>query len=250
MRASAGRTYDTRSSRRRSVRAQASSPASDPATTGRRRVRGRLLAVTDALDEALAAVDTWGVPNVAAAVSSTSEGRRTHGDVERRFRVASRRQGRRRLRLDDRRRGGRGRARRPRRPARLDPAAPARPRLRLRLRERRRGRRGAGDPQDLLEPGDRGGGRPPRARHRHAVRGLPHRGRARPARHGRHRPARLALVLACTARSPTSPGSPPSCGADAARPPQTCRAHAQRARSRASPACFPASAASTRSTGG
>jgi len=53
------------------------------------RVRGRLLAVTDALDEALTAVDTWGVPNVAAAVITATGHVRVHGDTERRFRVAS-----------------------------------------------------------------------------------------------------------------------------------------------------------------
>src|SRR5690242_12238130 len=55
----------------------------------RGRVRGRLLAVTDALDQALAAVDTWGIANVAAAVVPATGEVHVHGDTERRFRVAS-----------------------------------------------------------------------------------------------------------------------------------------------------------------
>jgi CubicO group peptidase (beta-lactamase class C family) len=45
--------------------------------------------VTDALDHALAAVDTWGVPNVAAAVLTKDGTVSTHGDATRQFRVAS-----------------------------------------------------------------------------------------------------------------------------------------------------------------
>ena len=45
--------------------------------------------MTDALDQALAQVDPWGVPNVAAAVLTSDGTVSTHGDTDRRFRVAS-----------------------------------------------------------------------------------------------------------------------------------------------------------------
>ena len=45
--------------------------------------------MTDALGNALAAVDAWGVPNVAAAVLTKDGTVTTHGDTDRRFRVAS-----------------------------------------------------------------------------------------------------------------------------------------------------------------
>src|SRR4051794_11547127 len=57
------------------------------AATGTR-VRGRLPGVTE-LGRALALVDTWGVPNVAAAVLTGDGNVSAHGDVERRFRIAS-----------------------------------------------------------------------------------------------------------------------------------------------------------------
>jgi CubicO group peptidase (beta-lactamase class C family) len=45
--------------------------------------------VTDALDQVLAEVDTWGVPNAAVAVLTGNGTVSTHGDTDRRFRVAS-----------------------------------------------------------------------------------------------------------------------------------------------------------------
>ncbi len=45
--------------------------------------------MTDALDQALAEVDTWGVPNVAAAVLTKDGTVSTHGDTDRRVRIAS-----------------------------------------------------------------------------------------------------------------------------------------------------------------
>jgi CubicO group peptidase (beta-lactamase class C family) len=45
--------------------------------------------VTDAVGRALAQVDTWGVPNVAAAVLTGDGTVSAHGDTDRRFRVAS-----------------------------------------------------------------------------------------------------------------------------------------------------------------
>ena len=45
--------------------------------------------MTEALDRVLAQVDTWGVPDVAAAVLTKDGTVSTHGDTDRRFRVAS-----------------------------------------------------------------------------------------------------------------------------------------------------------------
>ena len=169
-----------------------------------------------------------------------------HGPVEHVFRWASVTKLATALAVARRRRGRSRRARGRRRAGGSDRAAPARPRERAAVRGRASDR-AARPAADLLQPGLRGARRTRRGERRDAVRAVPRRGGAPAARAGRGA-ARLAGRGRARHAARRRGGSPTSCSRRRSSPRRRWPRR-RRSSSPAWPASFPASAASTRSTG-